>query len=301
MSSDVAWTSNWDDTKRHFVDWWRQEGLVVVGGDFPADPPHEEVEDPGCRPRGYGDEAFCSNPDLRAGYECYRLSRQLYPHDNMPLAGFCLGPGTLSVYLDAKPVFDGTVWYEPWMTDEDPSGYPPIRFDPEHDWWKITEASAKACAALAKGKYIAACPDLIENIDTLASVRGTSQLLTDLADRPGWVLEKLAEINQAWFEVYQRIYDIIKLGDDSSAFGAFSIWGPGKTAKLQCDASAMFSPAMFDEFVVPTMSQQCEWLDHSMFHLDGSQCLCHLDSLLGIEALGAIGMPMQGSGKMVES
>ena len=289
MSFDVAWKSNWDDTKKHFVDWWSQEGLVLAaGGHFPAAPPHEEIEDPGCRPRGYGDEEFCSNPNLRAKFECHRLSRRLYPWDDMPLAGFDLGPGTLSVYLDAKPVFDGTVWYEPWITDEDPSGYPPLRFDPEHDWWKITEASAKVCAGLAKGKYIAACPDLIENIDTLAALRGTNQLLIDLSDRPEWVHEKLAEINQVWFEVYQRIYDIIKLGDDSSAFGAFAIWGPGKTAKVQCDASAMFSPATFDRFVVPAMTEQCEWLDHSMFHLDGSQCLCHVDSLLGIEALDAI-------------
>ena len=64
--------------------------------------------------------------------------------------------------------------------------------------------------------------------------------------------------------------------------------GPGKTAKLQSDASAMISPAMFDRFVAPAITAQCEWLDHSMFHLDGSQCLCHVDSLLSIEALGAI-------------
>ena len=132
MNSEVAWKSNWEDTKKHFVDWWRQEGLVLtIDGHFPADPPHEEVEDPGHRPNGYGDEAFCSNPKLRAEVGCYGLSRQLYPCDNMPLAGLDLGPGTLSVYLGAKPVFDYTVWYEPWMTDEDPSRYPPLRFDPE--------------------------------------------------------------------------------------------------------------------------------------------------------------------------
>jgi hypothetical protein len=262
--------------------------VVNLGGNFPADPPQAAVKDPGVRPVGYGDEALCSNPELHARVNEYNLSRSLYPFDNLPLAGFDLGPGTLSVYLGAKPVFDGTVWYEPWMTKEDPSGYPPVRFDPKNRWWQISAASAKASAKLAKGRYLVACPDLIENIDTLAALRGTDQLLLDLADRPEWVEEKVMEINQAWFKIYQKIYDIIALPDGSAAFGAFALWGPGKTAKVQCDACAMFSPAMFDRFVAPALSRQCEWLDFSMYHLDGSQCLCHLDSLLGIEALDAI-------------
>ncbi len=290
MNSEVAWKQNWSETKKHFIDWWQRKGLLLsVGGDFPADPPHAVVADPHCPVYGYGTDEYCSNPELRAWNCCHWLSRQLYPCDNLPLAGFDLGPGTLSIYLGAKPVFDrGTVWYEPCLTDDDPSGYPPLRFDPQQRWWKITEASARECARLAQGKYMASFPDLVENIDTLASLRGTNQLLVDMADRPAWVEEKVTEINRAWFEVYQGIYDSIALADGSSAFGAFSLWGPGKTAKVQCDASAMFSPAMFDRFVAPAMTEQCEWLDYSMYHLDGSQCLCHLDSLLGIAALDAI-------------
>jgi hypothetical protein len=91
-----------------------------------------------------------------------------------------------------------------------------------------------------------------------------------------------------WFEAYQRIYDIIRLEDCSSAYGAFRLWGPGKVAKVQCDPAAMFSPDMFLRFVVPGLTEQCEWLDHSMFHLDGTQAMCHLDSLLDIQALDAI-------------
>jgi maleate cis-trans isomerase len=45
---------------------------------------------------------------------------------------------------------------------------------------------------------------------------------------------------------------------------------------------------MFREFVAPALSAQCEWLDFSLFHLDGTQCIGHLDALLEIEALDAI-------------
>jgi hypothetical protein len=45
---------------------------------------------------------------------------------------------------------------------------------------------------------------------------------------------------------------------------------------------------MFERFVVPSLTEQCEWLDHSLYHLDGTQAMCHLDSLLSIKALDAI-------------
>ena len=141
---------------------------------------------------------------------------------------------------------------------------------------------------LSRGKYLVGCPDLIENMDVLSSLRGAQTLLMDMVERPEWVEQKIWEINDVWFAAYQRIYDLIKLEDGSSAFGAFYIWGPGKVAKLQCDASAMFSPKMYKRFVVPALTAQCAWLDHSLYHLDGTQAMVHLDALLAIEPLDAI-------------
>jgi hypothetical protein len=109
-----------------------------------------------------------------------------------------------------------------------------------------------------------------------------------MIERPAWVSEKLHEINRAYFEVYDRIYDMIKLEDGSCAFEAYKLWGPGKTAKVQCDTATMFSPAMFRQFVVPSLREQCGYLDHSMYHLDGNEQFCHLDALLEIEELDAI-------------
>lgn len=71
-------------------------------------------------------------------------------------------------------------------------------------------------------------------------------------------------------------------------FAAFSLWGPGKTAKVQCDAASMLSPEHFKRFVRPALTRQCEWLDYSMFHLDGTTCFPVLDALLEIEPLKAV-------------
>jgi hypothetical protein len=45
---------------------------------------------------------------------------------------------------------------------------------------------------------------------------------------------------------------------------------------------------MFRRFVVPALAEQCRWLDNSLYHLDGTQCIVHLDELLAIEDLDAI-------------
>lgn len=286
--SDCAWKPNWHETQQHFNDWWRHQGLVVStwgGWNCPElGVPREPAPEAGPA----DDVTRRTDTAWVVRNTHWGLARHAYPLDCLPMVHTGqLGPGALATYLGSEPVMEPTtVWYKPCISD--PDSTPPLRFDPRNRWWRMTDEQLRALTAQAAGKYLIGCPDLVENIDVLASLRDAQALLLDMLERPAWVEQKLWEINAAWFEAYQRIYDIIKFSDGSSCFEAFNIWGSGKTAKLQCDASAMFSPAMFKQFVVPALTRQCEWLDHSLFHLDGHQCLCHLDHLLAIPALDAI-------------
>ena len=280
------WKPNWGETKVHFIDWWRREGLVLGGGPVTAAEPRDETPDPGGAP---DITFFYTEPEWRAAWNHYTLARQSFPADVLPIAGTDVGPGSLALYMGGEGrLAVETVWYEPMIDAADPDAHPPLKFEPESPWWHITRATLEACAERARGKYLVGCPDLIENVDIVAALRDPQLLLMDMIERPEWVLEKIDEVNEAFFEAYDRIYDLIKLEDGSSTFGAFRLWAPGKMAKVQCDTSAMFSPRMFERFVVPALTAQCDWLDFSMFHLDGHQCIPHLDLLLGIESLDAI-------------
>ena len=248
---------------------------------------HEIVDPP--LPPASVEERYC-NAAFRAAENHYRLSRSIFPADVLPVANSDLGPGSLALFLGSTPEFSAdTVWFHPCIADvAEPEQLAPLRFDEQNRWWRLTEDILRRCTAAARDKYVVACPDLVENMDVLSSLRGAQTLLFDLKERPDWVEQKIREINEVWFAAYERIYNLIKLDDGSSAFGAFHIWGPGRTAKVQCDASAMFSPAMFRRFVAPALSAQCDWLDFALYHLDGTQALVHLDSLLAIESLDAI-------------
>ncbi len=283
------WKSNWEESKQRFVKWWNREGLLIGmwGAPETGSCIHEQVVAP-VRPATL-EERYC-DADFRAAENHFHLSRSIFPLDVLPSAQVDIGPGSLAAFLGSRPGFaEDTVWFHPAFEDElDPKNLPPLRFEATNHWWQIMEAILRRSAATARGKYLVGCPDLIENMDVLSSLRGAQTLCIDMLERPEWIEQKISEINDVWFEVYNRIYDIIKLEDGSSAFGAFYIWGLGKVAKVQCDSSAMFSPQMYRRFVVPALAAQCRWLDHSLYHLDGTQAIGHLDALLEIEALDAI-------------
>jgi len=285
----LAWKPNWEETKQHFTDWWHHRGFVIATWGAPL--PEGQAQEETVRPdQSYSLRNAHCDGSLRARLNHYKMSRQYFPVDAMPVADTTIGPGSLALYLGSEAKFEPTtIWYEPNLHEcSDPEGLPPFTFDESNSWWKITESVIKECLRLSPGKYMVGCPDLVENLDILASLRTPEVLMMDLLDRPEWVEKKVAEINQVWFKAYQRIYDLIKLDDGSAAFVALQLWGPGKTAKLQCDCSAMFSPEMFDRFVLPALKEQCAWLDFSMYHLDGPKAICHLDTLLKIEDLDAV-------------
>ncbi len=283
------WKANWNDTQRRFVDWWKREGLLIGmwGAPEMGCGVHEAMAAP-VRPATL--EARYCHADFRAAENHYRLSRSIFPLDILPSATTDLGPGSLALFLGSQPGFaEDTVWYHPCIENElEPEKLPPLRFDETNPWWKLTEDILRRCREQARDQYLVTCPDLIENMDALSSLRGAQTLCMDMIERPEWVEQKIQEINDVWFAAYQRIYDLIKLPDGSSAYGAFYIWGPGKVAKVQCDASAMFSPKMYRRFVMPALTAQCHWLDHSLYHLDGTQAMVHLDALLEIAPLDAI-------------
>jgi len=284
-----TWKKNWKVSRDNYSGWWNRESLVLSTWDLPlCENPIDE--DASALIESNSIKECFVNPELRATLNYNKIANSYFPADILPIAETHLGPGSLCLFLGCEPGFnDDTIWYKPcWQDISDPEKLRPIVFDESNPWWKVTENILRSNVERSQGKYLVGCPDLVENIDILSSLREPQMLMMDMIERPEWVLKKVSEINQVYFEVYQRIYDIIKLDDESSCFGAFRIWGPGKTAKVQCDASAMFSPDMFRQFVVPSLREQCGWLDHSMYHLDGTQAICHLDALLEIKELNAI-------------
>lgn len=282
-SNALFWKEDWDECRENLIKWWNRQGLAFAVT-APADKPWADLPKPDDQT---DPEQHWMNPVYRARNGAYKLSRTFHGGEAYPYLDTNTGPGNLANCLGSQPGFTfGTVWYHPCIND--PDTYPPIVFDPGNVWFHRQMAIIEEAVRMTEGRFIVGMPDLIENIDILAAMRDPQTLMMDMIERPNLVSKRVDEINTAYFEVFDRYHAKILTPWGGNAFAAFGIWGPGKTAKVQCDASAMFSPDMFARFVVPALTRQCQWLDYSMYHLDGPQCICHVDHLLSIEPLNAI-------------
>ncbi len=279
---NTTWKDNWEESKRHYLDWWRGKGLVIsMWEHLQVDgPPHEMVSPPAA---AQGWNQYWFDPAWRAQNLHYQLSRSSFKADILPVANTHLGPGSLSAILGASlEGAEDTIWIKP-----NPETGDVIRLEESNPWWRLHLDLLRACATRSQGRYYVGCPDLMEGLDALIGLKGAETVLMDMALRPDILEQQLREINDIHFQVFDRIYDLIAR-DGEMAFCYFSIWGPGKVSKLQCDVSVMISERDFRRFAQPFLREQCQRIDYTLYHLDGVDAIRHLDAVLEIEELNAV-------------
>jgi len=279
--------SNWKETRQRFSAWWTGQNtdrpLIhlwakrerPIGNPFPFEP--------------YTDlsERYLNTEKMIAHrfelFNHYEPMAETYPELSLDM-----GAGSLALYMGSQPHFSAdSLWFEPIEADYSVPGF--LKLDPENHWYKTHLEMYKKAHEMIKGTdTIMSIPDMIEHLDTLASLRGTTDLCFDLFDSPEEVRAACETLNNHYktcFDAF-NVYCADETGGNS--YTAFAIWGPGRTAKVQCDIAAVLSPELFREFAVPPLQDQCSWLDNSLFHLDGPECLCHVPALMEIEELNAL-------------
>jgi hypothetical protein len=282
MKFDRLWKEDWATARRHHIQWWNHEGLVLWLT-APKDRAWEDVEAPQ-QPKDLETRTY--DPVYKYRWNEHNLSRTYCGGDAFPLAGMWTGAGDLAAYLGCEVgLSDSTVWFHPCITD--PLTHPDLVFNPQSPVFVKTMAMIEYAVAHSRGRFFVSQPDLVENIDILSAMRGPENLMLDLIEQPQWVERSVRQINQVYFTAFDALNAKIKDADGGNTC-VFGLWGPGRTCKVQCDACAMFGPQMFRRFVTPSLTEQCRWLDYALYHLDGTQAVVNLDELLAIEPLRAI-------------
>ncbi len=230
------------------------------------------------------------SPEEIAARMEYELGQFAYLGDAFPLINLdSFGPGVLAAFCGARlDNSSGRVWFYP------PEGQEGraiedihIELDEHNPWFCRVKDIIAATGKRLAGRAVIGTPDLGGALDVLATFRGTDTLLLDLYDHPEEVKRLCREIEDAWmaaFRALAAVQDEWRIGYSDWA-GLFS-----KTPSYvpQCDFGYMIGPAMFEEFALGSIQQLVETLDHTMFHLDGTGMLPHLDFLLGMDGLQAI-------------
>ena len=108
--------------------------------------------------------------------ETHEFLAESFPNINVDF-----GPGSLAGYVGSNIVFsDETVWFEKCVDDWE--SFPEIQFNPENKWWKKHYQLVQDIRKLADEDFYIGMPDLMENIDVLASLRGTQDMIFDMMD-----------------------------------------------------------------------------------------------------------------------
>ena len=311
----MKYKKNWEETREKWINYWQRKNegrpLMFIVARKPeydeiAKKTEEELDDTKADPRKHNWQGFYYDlPDelmwkdmddkyLKAEMLVGRYRQFCETHEFMaesfPNMVVDFGPGSLASYMGSDVGFaEDTQWFEPCYEDIDSwEDVEELTLSDPLGWYKRHLELLKKCKELANGDFYVDIPDLMENIDTLASLRGTSDLMCDMAIEPEEVKKKVDEVTKCYYEAMGNMYDICKEEDGSSAYTVFQIWGPGKCIKLQCDSSAMISTDMFKEVVLDSLKEQAKWGDQVLFHLDGPDMIRHLDAIMEVEGIDAL-------------
>jgi len=282
----LKYKNDWEAAKKRFIAWWEHSKIdrpamrVIAKLDKPLEP--LEPEEPPELPMD-----FHLNVEKRIKSFRNFCRTHLFLGESYPSFDVNIGPLSMATYLGAEPIFsEDTVWYTPCVT----SGWEQLKIEycENSYWWKLHLEEVRKAKVLAGGDFLINIPDMGESLDILSVMRGAQNFIYDLIDDPQNVKNLLKLMDKLYFIFYDQMYEVVRDDKGGSSYTTFDIWGPGKTAKVQCDFSALMSPHQFKEFFLPSLSYQCSKLDYTLYHLDGIDAIKHLPAVLEVKDLNAV-------------
>ncbi len=199
------------------------------------------------------------------------------------------GPDMFGAWLGAELCFDasnyGTNWVVPFVEDWERAL--PLGVRPDNPWWTRMLAFCEALAKGFDGRVLVAHLDLHSNLDALSAIRGPERLCLDLMDAPDAVERAMRDVRALYPFVYDALYRAGRM-ERYGTLGWVPAYHPVKTNTIQCDFAALIGPEHFRRFALPALEEEAACLEHTVYHLDGPECLVHLDELCAIPGLDCI-------------
>lgn len=280
----MQFKDDWDQAQQRLLAWWECE--VVDRACIQVTAPRQgvtlrSIPDPGSV------EARWTDIDYVVESQGDRIRCTYYGGEAFPLFNPDLGPDIFAGFLGAPIHFaPDTSWADPLITAWETR--PMLALDPKNPWWQLQTGLLAAAAEAGRGKWLTGIPDTHAGGDALAALRGRQALCFDLIDHPDEVQAAMSELAAMVDPVYSAFYAYVDWQTQGSSSGWLPTWSTGRCNVIQCDLLALISPAMFERFFLEELVVQARWLDRVIYHLDGPQCICHLDHLLAIPEIRAI-------------
>jgi len=199
-----------------------------------------------------------------------------------------LGPDILPAICGGCEIKFGTDTSWAVHKIDDLSTMPPIKFDEENIWFKRIKELTQKAIDQANGEYLVGITDLHTGADALSAFRGPANLCMDMYDYPELFKQKIDEIFEVHKTVITELGTIIKEKQEGLT-NWLGIWHPKNDWYLtSCDFGGLISTKDFDEFIIKGLEDELNFINGSIYHLDGPGNLKHLDRLLKLPKLNGI-------------
>jgi len=159
-----------------------------------------------------------------------------------------------------------------------------VRLDPKNPWYRKYMEFIRALVLAADGRFPVSHEAEIGPTDLHAVLRGHTESIMDLMDAPERSAELLWQLGEIFLEITEAVWQQLPLYWNGYFDAQYSLWAPGPIIRMQEDATALYSPALYRRLVQPVDRMLASHFASSFIHLHPTSMFL-LEAFLEIEAL----------------
>lgn len=226
-----------------------------------------------------------------AHWAAAQVGRHRHLAESVPSVGlaFADNVGLLPLLAGGDYAYEankGHAWVCPWLDvlnnslPEFNEAHPVVRM--------LMDALAAACDAT--GDQAAVQPFVLgmDAMTTLSLFLGAEDLCMVCLEKPPELTAWIEAFDTLFIRLHRHMTDYLAGRGHHVQTSWQHVAAPGTFESLQCDFAAMISPEMFESFAMPSLRRLSEYLDYSLYHLDGTGQTRFLQNMTRLPQLDGI-------------
>jgi hypothetical protein len=156
-----------------------------------------------------------------------------------------------------------------------------VSLDPPHPWLRKYTDFAHALVRASGGRFPVSHSPEVGPTDLHGIFRGHTESILDLADEPEKSALLLRRFGEIFREFTEWLWERLPLFHGGYFDAQYSLWAPGPIIRMQEDATAVYSPALYRRFVQPVDRAIAARFPSAFIHLHSTSMFL-LDAFLEI-------------------
>ena len=175
-----------------------------------------------------------------------------------------------------------------------------LRLNEANPWVRKYLEMAEALVAFSAGRFPVSHGALVGASDILGLLRGHTQSVLDIVSEPAQAARALDHFAELFIQITEMLWQRVPQWHGGYFDGMYQLWAPGPICRMQEDASGIYSPKLYRQFLQPLDRRIAERFSHCFVHLHSTSMFL-LDAFLEIEALRCFEINFDALGPPIEA